>query len=161
MANDVLVPDAISPEGLKVIEAYLECGSDINKVGEYLDMPQDAVVSIYNRPEVRSYLSTLFMESGFRNREKFFGIMDLIITKKLEDLDESEQGSEADILEIMKVYHKMKMEEMTMQIKLEEAKSKNKPNPINQTNIQNNFTLPGSDDNNYMALINRLSGGKK
>lgn len=159
MTTEVVVPEQMSPEGMKVIEAYLECGSDISQVGEYLNMPQEIVMSIYNRPEVRSYITTLFMESGFRNRDKFFGVMDTIIKKKLEDLEESELGSDADILEIMKVYHKMKMDEMAMQIKLEEAKSKRMP--INQTNIQNNFNLPGADDDNYMALMSRLSGGKK
>lgn len=159
MANDVLVPDAMSPEGMRVIEAYLECGSDITKVGDYLGMPQQAVVAIFNRVEVKAYLSTLFMESGFRNKEKFFGIMDTILTKKMEDLEESEQGSEADILEIMKTYHKMKMDELAMQIKLEEARSK-RGGPTNQTNIQNNITIPGGDDANYMGLLQRLGMNK-
>lgn len=156
MSTDVLVPDEMSPEGMRVVEAYLACGSNIDQVGEYLGMPQTAVVQVYNRPEVRNYLNTLFMESGFRNRGKFFGIMDEIVKKKLEDLEESELGSEADILEIMKTYHKMKMDEMAMQIKLEEAKAKTRPSPINQTNIQNNFNIPGAEDDKYMALLNRL-----
>lgn len=160
MANDVLVPEEMSPEGMRVVEAYLECGSDITQVGDYLGMPQETVISIYNRPEVKHYITTLFMESGFRNRDKFFGVMDEIVKKKLEDLNESELGSDADILEIMKVYHKMKMDEMAMQIKLIEAQTKVKT-PTTQTNIQNNFNLPGSDDGNYMNLLNRLSGAKK
>ena len=123
-------------------------------------MPQETVMSIYNRPEVKHYITTLFMESGFRNRDKFFGVMDEIVKKKLEDLEESELGSDADILEIMKVYHKMKMDEMAMQIKLLEAQTKVRT-PTTQTNIQNNFNLPGSDDGNYMALMNRLSGARK
>ena len=100
------------------------------------------------------------MESGFRNRDKFFGVMDEIVKKKLEDLEESELGSDADILEIMKVYHKMKMDEMAMQIKMIEAQNKVRT-PTTQTNIQNNFNLPGSDDGNYMNLLNRLSGNKR
>ncbi|MGN9934544.1 hypothetical protein ACTMM8_24940, partial [Escherichia coli] len=121
MSTDVLVPEEMSPEGMRVVEAYLNCGSDITQVGDYLGMPQETVMSIYNRPEVKHYITTLFMESGFRNRDKFFGVMDEIVKKKLEDLEESELGSDADILEIMKVYHKMKMDEMAMQIKLLEA----------------------------------------
>lgn len=160
MSTDVLVPEEMSPEGMRVVEAYLECGSDITQVGDYLGMSQDVVVAIYNRPEVKNYITTLFMESGFRNRDKFFGVMDVIIKKKLEDLEESELGSDADILEIMKVYHKMKMDEMAMQIKLVEAQSK-RGGPTNQTNIQNNFNLPGADDGNYMNLMNRLAGGGK
>lgn len=160
MSTDVLVPEEMSPEGMRVVEAYLDCGSDITQVGDYLGMPQEIVVAIYNRPEVRSYINTLFMESGFRNKGKFFGVMDTIIKKKLEDLEESELGSDADILEIMKVYHKMKMDEMAMQIKLIEAQSKGR-GPTSQTNIQNNFNLPGSDDPAYMGLMQRLAGGKK
>ncbi|EBX7861863.1 hypothetical protein DS691_20770 [Salmonella enterica subsp. enterica serovar Bareilly] len=160
MSTDVLVPEEMSPEGMRVVEAYLDCGSDITQVGDYLGMPQETVMSIYNRPEVKHYITTLFMESGFRNRDKFFGVMDEIVKKKLEDLEESELGSDADILEIMKVYHKMKMDEMAMQIKLLEAQTKVRT-PTTQTNIQNNFNLPGSDDGNYMALMNRLSGARK
>ena len=159
MSTDVLVPEEMSPEGMRVVEAYLDCGSDITQVGDYLGMPQETVMSIYNRPEVKHYITTLFMESGFRNRDKFFGVMDEIVKKKLEDLEESELGSDADILEIMKVYHKMKMDEMAMQIKLLEAQTKVRT-PTTQTNIQNNFNLPGSDDGNYMALMNRLSGAR-
>lgn len=160
MSTDVLVPEEMSPEGMRVVEAYLDCGSDITQVGDYLGMPQETVISIYNRPEVKHYITTLFMESGFRNRDKFFGVMDEIVKKKLEDLEESELGSDADILEIMKVYHKMKMDEMAMQIKLIEAQTKVRT-PTTQTNIQNNFNLPGSDDGNYMNLLNRLSGNKR
>ena len=159
MSTDVLVPEEMSPEGMRVVEAYLDCGSDITQVGDYLGMPQETVMSIYNRPEVKHYITTLFMESGFRNRDKFFGVMDEIVKKKLEDLEESELGSDADILEIMKVYHKMKMDEMAMQIKLLEAQTKVRT-PTTQTNIQNNFNLPGSDDGNYMALMNQLSGAR-
>lgn len=160
MSTDVLVPEEMSPEGMRVVEAYLDCGSDITQVGDYLGMPQETVMAIYNRPEVKHYITTLFMESGFRNRDKFFGVMDEIVKKKLEDLEESELGSDADILEIMKVYHKMKMDEMAMQIKLLEAQTKVRT-PTTQTNIQNNFNLPGSDDGNYMALMSRLSGARK
>ena len=160
MSTDVLVPEEMSPEGMRVVEAYLDCGSDITQVGDYLGMSQETVMAIYNRPEVKHYITTLFMESGFRNRDKFFGVMDEIVKKKLEDLEESELGSDADILEIMKVYHKMKMDEMAMQIKLLEAQTKVRT-PTTQTNIQNNFNLPGSDDGNYMALMNRLSGARK
>ena len=49
---------------------------------------------------------------------------------------------------------------MAMQIKLLEAQTKVRT-PTTQTNIQNNFNLPGSDDGNYMALMNRLSGARK
>lgn len=159
MSTEIIIPDEMSPEGMRVIEAYLQCGSDITQVGDYLNMSQETVVAVYNRPEVRNYLTTLFMESGFRNRDKFFGIMDEIIKRKLEDMEESETGSDADILEIMKTMHKMKMDEMAMQLKLEEARSRAK-GPTNQTNIQNNFQIPGGDDGNYMNLMNRLAKGR-
>lgn len=160
MSNDLIAPEEMSPEGMRVIEAYLEAENDLQRAADILGEPLHIVTAIFNRAEVKNYINTLFMESGFRNRDKFFGIMDTILEKKMQDLEESDLGSDADILEIMKTYHKMKMDEMAMNIKVLEAQSKVKT-PLNQTNIQNNFNIPGSEDNNYMTLMKKLASGGK
>ncbi|ASU01601.1 hypothetical protein P47N_0147 [Bacteriophage T5-like saus47N] len=160
MANDVLVPDLMSPEGMDVIEAYLQCGSDVPAAARSLGMSEIAFRDIMNRSEVKNYLNDIFMESGFRNRDRLFGVLDEVIKRKLEELEETGMGSDQDIMDILWKAHKMKMEEMKMMVELEKAKAAVRA-PANQTNIQNNI-IAGAGDQNYMDLITSLAtGGKK
>ncbi|QIN92792.1 terminase small subunit [Phage NBSal003] len=160
MANDVLVPDLMSPEGMDVIEAYLQCGSDVPSAARSLGMSEIAFRDIMNRSEVKNYLNDIFMESGFRNRDRLFGVLDEVIKRKLEELEETGMGSDQDIMDILWKAHKMKMEEMKMMVELEKAKAAIRA-PANQTNIQNNI-IAGAGDQNYMDLITSLAtGGKK
>lgn len=160
MANDVLVPDLMSPEGIDVIEAYLQCGSDVPSAARSLGMSEIAFRDIMNRSEVKNYLNDIFMESGFRNRDRLFGVLDEVIKRKLEELEETGMGSDQDIMDILWKAHKMKMEEMKMMVELEKAKAAVRA-PANQTNIQNNI-IAGAGDQNYMDLITSLAtGGKK
>lgn len=160
MANDVLVPDLMSPEGMDVIEAYLQCGSDVPTAARSLGMSEIAFRDIMNRSEVKNYLNDIFMESGFRNRDRLFGVLDEVIKRKLEELEETGMGSDQDIMDILWKAHKMKMEEMKMMVELEKAKAAVRA-PANQTNIQNNI-IAGAGDQNYMDLITSLAtGGKK
>lgn len=160
MANDVLVPDLMSPEGMDVIEAYLQCGSDVPSAARSLGMSEIAFRDIMNRIEVKNYLNDIFMESGFRNRDRLFGVLDEVIKRKLEELEETGMGSDQDIMDILWKAHKMKMEEMKMMVELEKVKAAART-PANQTNIQNNI-IAGAGDQNYMDLITSLAtGGKK
>lgn len=160
MANDVLAPDLMSPEGMDVIEAYLQCGSDVPSAARSLGMSEIAFRDIMNRSEVKNYLNDIFMESGFRNRDRLFGVLDEVIKRKLEELEETGMGSDQDIMDILWKAHKMKMEEMKMMVELEKAKAAVRA-PANQTNIQNNI-IAGAGDQNYMDLITSLAtGGKK
>ncbi|ACB97609.1 hypothetical protein NVD72_004406 [Salmonella enterica] len=159
MANDVLVPDLMSPEGMDVIEAYLQCGSDVPAAARSLGMSEIAFRDIMNRGEVKNYLNDIFMESGFRNRDRLFGVLDEVIKRKLEELEETGMGSDQDIMDILWKAHKMKMEEMKMMVELEKVKAAART-PANQTNIQNNI-IAGSGDENYMNLITALAGGGK
>lgn len=160
MANDVLVPDLMSPEGMDVVEAYLQCGSDVPSAARSLGMSEIAFRDIMNRSEVKNYLNDIFMESGFRNRDRLFGVLDEVIKRKLEELEETGMGSDQDIMDILWKAHKMKMEEMKMMVELEKAKAAVRA-PANQTNIQNNI-IAGAGDQNYMDLITSLAtGGKK
>lgn len=160
MANDVLVPDLMSPEGMDVIEAYLQCGSDVPSAARSLGMSEIAFRDIMNRSEVKNYLNDIFMESGFRNRDRLFGVLDEVIKRKLEELEETGMGSDQDIMDILWKAHKMKMEEMKMMVELEKVKAAART-PANQTNIQNNI-IAGAGDQNYMDLITSLAtGGRK
>lgn len=143
-----MLPVAIEPESLKIIETYLENGSSIDETALVLGLTKEQVIYHLNRPESKNFLDSVFMDAGFRNRERFFGLMDTIIDKKLEEMEESGMYSGLDIVELLEKMHKMKIQEMQMQIKLEE--SKKAAAPAVQTNIQIN------SDANYSSLIDRL-----
>lgn len=157
MANDLLVPDQISPEGMEVISAYLENSSDPKKAALALGMEEPAFREIMRRPEVKTYLNEIFMESGFRNRTKFFDIIDTVLSLKMSELQETGMGSDMDIMDILKLMHKMKMDEMKMQIEMEKVKTAKAP--LHQNNTQINVN--GSGDSNYMDLMKVLAGGGK
>lgn len=156
MSTEVMMPEQMSPESMRVIEAYLACGSDVKKAAYELGMSQEDFIQVYNKREVKNYLMTLFNESGFRNREKFFGILDTILELKMEELEESGMGSSMDIMDILTKMHKMKMDEYKMQIELE--KLQQAKGPSTQINVQNNY--PGSQDPQYQKLMQALATGK-
>ncbi len=143
----------ISPENLEIANAYLQC-QNLELVSRDLSLPMDMVTEILARKEVRAYVDMVFLDFGFNNRFKMRAVMDAVINKKLEMMDEADVGSDKDIIDIMALSHKMSMDILDRQIKLEEAKAKNAQNIKNQTNIQVN----GDDGSKYQALIQKLMG---
>lgn len=149
-----MLPEIIQPESLRIIEAYLECGSDVKETALMLGTTPDIISGHLTKRESRTYLDNLFASAGFRNREKMFGLLDELINKKLEDLDEAGTGTSLDIVELLEKVHKMKMQELQLSIKLAEAEKSNAP--TTQTNIQIN----GGE--NYNKLLEKIiNGGKK
>lgn len=153
MTDNTLLPDIIAPEGLIVAEAYLEHGS-VAAAADALGMGTDIVAAQLKTKEVRNYIDTMFMETGFRNRGRMFGLLDEIINRKIQEAEETDIVSEEDLLTVVEKVHKMKMAEMNMQIKMIEAEAKAK-GPSVQNNIQNNFA--GSDG--MSNLMDKLIGG--
>ncbi|AXQ66769.1 terminase small subunit [Vibrio phage vB_VpS_PG07] len=152
--EDKLLPEIMAPEGLLVAEAYLETGT-VAAAAEKLGMGVEVVAAQMKTPEVRHYINSVFMETGFRNRDRLFGLLDEIINRKIAEAEESGIVSEDDLLSVLEKVHKMKMAELNMEIKLIEAQNKQKA-PANQTNIQNNFS--GSEGMN--GLLGSLINGK-
>jgi hypothetical protein len=152
--NDELLPDIISPEGLTIAEAYLMCGGDTKKAANELGIPSSEVHKMLQKREVRAYVDRIYFETGFRNRDRVANVMDELIARKLEELEESEMGSSKDIAELIEMQHKMKMQEMKMALEMmrEENKQHQMTQQVkNQTNIQVNA---GSDG--YNSLMNKL-----
>lgn len=152
--DDSLLPELISPQGLMIADTYLQQGQDPKKAALLLNIDEQEVRRILKTPEVRAYTNAVFMESGYRNRNRMFGVLDEIINRKLEEMEETGTTSDADILELMVKYHGMKMAEMKMEKELHEAKS---PTIGRQNNVQVNI---GSGDSNYDNLIATLAKGK-
>jgi uncharacterized pyridoxal phosphate-containing UPF0001 family protein len=85
------------------------------------------------------------------------GVMDTLIQKKLKELDEADIGSSKDIADLLALSHKMTMEVLDREIKLEAARASN-TKVQTQVNMQvNDF----GDGSKYGDLINKLlSEGK-
>ena len=144
---------AIGPEGLQVANAYLTL-ADIHKVADELDMPTELVTQILDRREVRAYVNSVFFSSGFNNRHQVRELMDTIIKKKLQDMDESDTGSTKDITELLALSHKITMETLDKQLQIEKLRAGNTLKQ--QTNIQINEGIGGSK---YSSLIEQLIRG--
>jgi len=147
----------ISPENLEVANCFLEL-QDSQKVADVLDLPIDMVTRILGRQEIKAYVNQVFFEVGFNNRFRMRELMDTLIKKKLQDMQESETGSNKDILDIIALSHKMSMEQLDREIALEKLKQGNQASGIkSQVNVQINDGL--GDGTKYGALINKLLTG--
>jgi Na+-transporting NADH:ubiquinone oxidoreductase subunit NqrA len=142
----------ISPENLEIANSYL-ASQNIADVSRNLGLPTDTITEVLGKREVRAYIDMVFLDYGFNNRFKMRSVMDAVINKKLQEMDESETGSGKDIIEIMALSHKMSMDILDRQIKLEEAKAKS-ANIKNQVNVQVNNE--GGGGTKYENLISEL-----
>lgn len=139
----------ISPEALEVANTYLAL-QDIQAVASNLNISPDQVSLILSRREVKAYIDHVFLDYGFNNRFKLRGIMDTIIEKKLQEMEEADVGSNKDITEIITLSHKMTMDVLNAQIKLEQIRGNNTIK--NQTNVQIN----NPESTNLNTLISKL-----
>ena len=147
----------ISPENLEIANCFLEL-QDSQKVADALDVPVDLVTRVLARSEIKAYTNQVFFEVGFNNRFRMRDLMDTLIKKKLQDMSESETGSNKDILDILALSHKMSMEQMDREIALEKLKQGNQSAAIkSQVNVQINDGL--GDGTKYGALISKLLTG--
>jgi len=139
----------ISPEALEVANIYLQ-EQDISKTADILDISSALVSQYLERREVKSYIDQVFYNVGFNNKFQVRKLMDTIIKKKLQDMDEAEVGSTKDIADLLELSHKMTMEHMNKEIQLEKLRGSHIKN---QTNIQIN---EGSGQTKYANLIEKL-----
>jgi hypothetical protein len=144
----------ICPEGLRVAEVYLEEGQDAIATADRLNLPIEEVDRLLNKRETKAYIDRIYNESGFRNRQKMGELMDTIIAQKLQEMDDTGLGSSKDIIEILSLAHKMKMDQMTMELKLLEAQNKG---PAVQINTQIN---QGGGEKYNQLLEKILNAGK-
>jgi hypothetical protein len=154
--EDRLVPEDGGPESLAIAQTYLSAGS-IEKTAEETGLPIEVVSQQLQRPEVRAYIATVFSETGFRNKNKIFGLLDTIINEKIKEASETGMVADGTLLDVLETAHKMKIAEMTMEIKLIEAQTKANGGPSTQVNIQSNNY--GSEGMN--TLLSNLMGGNK
>lgn len=144
----------ISPEGLEVANCYLQFGN-IRAVCDYMQVPEDKVVSLLNKREVKKYIDTVYLDMGYRNKNNIATVLDEMITSKLEEAQESGVYSNKDLADLLQMAHRMRMDEIKAQADLLKAES---TNIKNQTNIQVNEGVPFGQGN-YGKLMERLLQG--
>jgi hypothetical protein len=141
----------MSPEGLEIANSYLEHGS-IPAAANALAITEDTVSEALNKREIKQYIDTVYLDTGYRNRFKLSETLDLLIEKKLEEADETEIYTNKDMADLLALAHKMRMDEMKAQTELEKAKL---GTIKNQVNIQDNGGLPFGQGN-YGLLLKKL-----
>lgn len=144
---------AISPEGLEIANCYL-VHQNVLKVSEELSVSPELVVDFLDREDVKLYIGGVFRDLGFNNRFKMRRAMDVLISKKFQELEESGMGSTKDIADLLALSHKMTMEELDREIALEKVKSKNSTIK-SQVNVQIN-----DHGSNYGNLLEKLMNVK-
>ena len=141
----------MSPEGLEIANSYLEHGS-IPAVASKLRVSQSEVTEILNKREIKQYLDTVFLDTGYRNRFKLSETLDMLIEKKLEESEETQIYTNKDMADLIQMAHKMRMEEIKAQTEMEKAKAQTVKT---QVNIQDNSGMPFGQGN-YGELIKKL-----
>jgi hypothetical protein len=144
----------ISPEALEVANAYLQL-YDARAVAQELDLDPEVVTNLLAKREVKSYIDSVFFDSGYNNRFLMRRAMDALIKQKFSELEESQTGSTKDIAELLQMSHKMSMDLMDREIQL--AKAQQATGPQKQVNVQINDALDGSK---YSQLVQRLITGE-
>jgi hypothetical protein len=133
----------ISPEGLEVANAYLQYG-DVKTVAYELEIPQHEVVRQLQLTHVKKYLDGVYLDLGYRNRTKLASVLDKVIDAKLEEAEETGIYSSKDLIDILQLAHKLRMDEIKLQ--------KEEKTIDSQTNIQVNQY----GDSSYGKLMERL-----
>src|SRR6056300_2085721 len=147
MAKDLTT---ISPEGLEVANAYLQYGN-IAAVSQAMALSENVVAETLNKREVKQYIDTVYLDTGYRNRNNIASVMDQMIASKLEEAEETGIYSKKDLADLMQMAHKMRMEELKAQADLEKVSTSIK----NQTNVQINESVPFGQGN-YGKLMEKL-----
>ena len=141
----------ISPEGLEIANSYLQFGN-IRGVCDYLQVPEQQVVEVLNKREVKKYIDTVYLDLGYRNKNNIASVLDEMIASKLEEAQDSGVYSSKDLADLLQMAHKMRMDEIKAQADLEKAQS---GNIKNQTNVQINEAVPFGQGN-YGKLMEKL-----
>ena len=142
----------MSPEGLEIANSYLEHGS-IPAVASKLRVSQNEVSEILNKREIKQYIDTVFLDTGYRNRFKLSETLDMLIEKKLEESEETQIYTNKDMADLIQMAHKMRMDEIKAQAELVKAES---TNIKTQNNVQINSEGLPFGQGNYGKLMEKL-----
>lgn len=106
-----MVPTKISPETFDIANAYLEYGN-ADDAAFQLGLPKELVHKTLAQENVKDYINSVYLDQGYRNRKKLADLMDTIIASKIEEAEESGMYTSKDLLDVIALVHKMKMDEL-------------------------------------------------
>jgi hypothetical protein len=142
----------ISPEGLEIANCYLQFGN-IRAVCDYLQVPENKVVDLLNKREIKKYIDTVYLDMGYRNKNNIATLLDEMIASKLEEAHETGVYSSKDLADLLQMAHKMRMDEIKAQAELVKAES---TNIKTQNNVQINSEGLPFGQGNYGKLMEKL-----
>lgn len=130
----------ITPENFEVANSYLKYQS-ADEVAQIYNITPDAVLSILEKSEVKRYIDNVYLEQGYRNRNKLGALLDRIIEQKVTEAEDTGIYTKKDLLDILELQHKMRMDEI-------KASQKEMPGVAVQIN-----------NTGYSQLMEKLLGG--
>ncbi len=101
----------ITPEGFDLANAYLIHGS-VAEVSRHLAIPEHVVAKTLQTAEVKRYLDSAYLDMGYRNRNKLGALLDKMIDAKIAEAEETGEYTKKDLLELITLAHKMRMDEI-------------------------------------------------
>lgn len=134
---------ALRPEDIDIANAYLMYGS-AKDTADQLGLPEYQIVQILERQDVRDYITGVYLDRGYRNRNKIGQLLDKMIDAKLEEAEESGLYTSKDLFELLQFAHKMRMDEL-----------KN-----GQNNTGPTVNIANFGEGNYGQLMERLLSDK-
>lgn len=132
----------LAPEGFDIANAYLEYGT-VEKVAQQLQLPQHEVAATLTRRDVKDYLDGIYLDMGYRNRNKLGALLDTMIEAKVTEALETEVYTTKDLFDLISLAHKMRMDEL----KLTQAQP-----------IGTNVNIANFGEGNYGKLMEKLIG---
>lgn len=134
----------LAPEGFDIANAYLEYGS-VEEVARQLQLPQHEVAATLTRRDVKDYLDGIYLDAGYRNRNKLGELLDTMIQAKVDEALETQVYTTKDLFDLISLAHKMRMDEL----KLTQAQP-----------IGTNVNIANFGEGNYGKLMEKLLGNK-
>jgi tRNA(Ile)-lysidine synthase TilS/MesJ len=135
----------ISPEGFEIANAYLECGT-VQDTAKALRIPEHEVVKTLSQREIKTYLDGVYMDLGYRNRNKLGALLDKMIDQKIEEAEESGVYTSKDLFELIQFAHKMRMDEIKAEQKVDQSQ---------------HIQIAQFGEGAYGKLMERLINGKR
>lgn len=133
----------LSPENFDVANAWLQYGN-VKETAEALMIPEHVVVATLKDKQIKAYLDGVYLDLGYRNRQKLGALLDKIIDQKLEEAEETGIYTSKDLVDLITLAHKMRMDEI-------KAEKNENSTTVNVANF---------GEGNYGKLMGRLLEGK-
>ena len=132
----------LTPEILDITQVYINHEFSLDRTAEATNLTKQEVIEAISHPQAKHYINEVYMDQGYRNRARIGKLLDRMIESKVEEAEESEMWTEMDLADLIKLQHKIRMDEAKMDT------------PNTQVNIAN------FGDSNYGALVEKLMNGK-